>query len=461
MRLNSLAFRLFATAAAWVALVLPLAGFLIASLHRQEAEDSFNRRVQLLLTVVQADSLDHAGVEPGAPRDVGEPLFEILHSGWYWQISPIDGGGGRTLVSTSLASSNLTLPSEMKAKVDARGIRWADVKGPLGERLRVAEQHQRFADAATTREYSFAVAGRVGELDRAVTSFRYRLATALALTGIGLVAVTLFQVRFGLLPLRQIERGLAAIRSGDAAKLEGDLPAEIEPLQHELNALIQSNQDIIERARTQVGNLAHALKTPLAVITNEAREDKGPFAQKVAEQARTMHQQITYYLDRARVAARAGTIGRVTEVRPAMEPLVRALTRIHRDKEIAIELECPDQIRFQGEKQDLEEMVGVLLDNACKWGSRTVKVAVVPAAEGAPRSGPRLMRITIDDDGPGLTADQRAKLGKRGVRLDETKPGTGLGLSIVIDFAQSYRGRFELAQSPLGGVRAQLDLPQA
>lgn len=445
----------------WALLALPLAGFLIAKLHRQEAEESFNRRILLLLTVVQADSLDHAGLEPGTPKDVGEPLFEIVHSGWYWQIRPIDGGPGRQLVSNSLASSSLKLPSELGAKPDAKAIRWGDSVGPLGERVRIAEQHQRYADVGHPRDYSFAVAGRLGELDRVVASFRNRLSVALTLTGLGLLAVTLFQVRFGLLPLRRIERGLAAIRSGDAAKLEGELPVEIEPLQTELNALIQSNQDIIDRARTQVGNLAHALKTPLSVITNEARDENSPFGQKVAEQARTMHEQVNYYLDRARVAARAGAIGRVSEVKPVLEALVRALERIYRDKGLKIALECPEGVRFQGEKQDLEEMAGILLDNACKWGRARVQLNVTPSPNPTGKPGPRLMNITIDDDGAGLSQEQRAKLGKRGVRLDETKPGTGIGLSIVVDFAQSYRGRFTLEQSPTGGLRARLELPQA
>lgn len=461
MRLNSLAFRLFATAAVWAVIALPLAGFLIARLHKQEAEESFNRRILLLLTVVQADSLDHAGLEPGKPRDVGEPLFEIVHSGWYWQIRQLGEGVDKQLVSNSLASSSLKLPSEVGAKPDAKSIRWTDALGPLGERIRIAEQQQTYSDVGHPRNYAFAVAGRLGELDRAVSSFRNRLTVALTLTGLGLLAVTLFQVRFGLLPLRQIEKGLAAIRSGDATKLEGELPVEIEPLQVELNALIQSNQEIIDRARTQVGNLAHALKTPLAVITNEARDEKSPFGEKVAEQARTMHEQVNYYLDRARVAARAGTIGRVTEVKPVLEALVRVLERIYRDKGVRIGLDCPNGIRFQGEKQDLEEMVGVLLDNACKWCRQSVQLVVIPSSDPTGKPAPRLLTIAIDDDGAGLDAEQRAKLGKRGVRLDEAKPGTGIGLSIVVDFAQSYRGRFALEQSPNGGLRARLDLPQA
>jgi signal transduction histidine kinase len=274
------------------------------------------------------------------------------------------------------------------------------------------------------------------------------------------VIATLFQVRFGLLPLQRIEKGLAAIRSGDATRLEGTLPAEIEPLQSELNALIQSNQDIVDRARTQVGNLAHALKTPLAVITNEARDDKGPFGQKVVEQAELMRDQINLYLERARMAARTGVIGRATEVRPVIEPIVRALERINRDREIKIDLQCPPDAKFQGEKQDLEEMAGNLLDNACKWARSRVRLVITLEPGPEPRSGRRLV-LAVADDGPGLPPEQRAKLGKRGLRLDETKPGSGLGLSIVTDLAGQYRGQLVLGDSDLGGLEARLDLPAA
>ena len=458
MRLNSLAFRLFATSAAWTLLVLPLAGILIFSLYRQEAEDSFDRRISVLLTVVVADSIDHGGNEPGNPRDVGEPLFEIVNSGWYWQITPVLPTSGRRRVSTSLATAALKMPSETSAKPDKQGVRWTSVTGPLGERLRAAEMLYDLADENGNRRYSFIVAARLAEVERNVTSFRNRLAIALALAGLGLVIATLFQVRFGLLPLRKIEKGLAAIRSGNAARLEDNLPAEIEPLQYELNALIQSNQDIIERARTQVGNLAHALKTPLAVITNEARDDKSAFAAKVAEQANLMRDQVNHYLDRARMAARAGAIGRAAEVRPVLEPLVRALERIYREKEVRITLECPAGVSFQGEKQDLEEMLGNLADNACKWARQNVYLTVQEAAPEA-RGGPKRVRITLEDDGPGLSAEQIGKIGKRGMRLDESKPGSGLGLSIVTDLAQSYRGRLELAPSSRGGLSAMLDLP--
>jgi len=294
-----------------------------------------------------------------------------------------------------------------------------------------------------------------------VHQFRARLFVALSLAGLGLLAVTLIQIRFGLAPLRRVERGLAAIRSGDARELKGDLPVEIEPLQTELNALLRSNDEIIDRARTQVGNLAHALKTPLAVITNEAHDTSSDFAVKVAEQAQIMRDQVSHYLDRARMAARANVIGRATPVQPVAESLVRALERINRDKGVSISCEVGRDLRFQGEKQDLEEMLGNLLDNACKWCRGRVVLTVMAAASTARGGGARRLEITVEDDGVGLSEPQRARIGKRGLRLDENMPGSGLGLSIVSDFATSYRGSMALEASPLGGLLVRLELPAA
>jgi signal transduction histidine kinase len=282
---------------------------------------------------------------------------------------------------------------------------------------------------------------------------------ALGLAGLVLVAATIFQVRFVLQPLHVIEKRLSAVRSGRAEKLEGEFPAEVQPLQTELNALIKSNQEIIERARTQVGNLAHALKTPLAVIVNEAREDKTP-SSKVAEQAQIMADQVNYYLDRARMAARVGVIGRQTEVAVVAEGIVRALQRIYAERHLELSVDIPASARFQGERQDLEEMLGNLLDNACKWAATRVILKV--DVQLVPQINPSaLLHICVDDDGPGLTPEQRAQGIARGRKLDEGKPGSGLGLSIVADLAQSYRGQFKLEQGILGGLSARLELPAA
>ena len=458
MRLNSLAFRLLATAVVSTMLVLPIAGLIIDSVYRQEVRDSFDERLQQLLTIVHADSIDSADGVPDTPGQIGEPLFYITHSGWYWQIKPLNGAPGQSQVSPSLATSVLPSPYEAAVKPDIQGTRWMDTNGPNDQRVRIAEAIYTSGDDETGPKYSIIVAGPLDWLDARVSGFARQLAIALTLAGIALVAVTLVQVRFGLLPLRAIERGLSAIRSGQAAQLDEHLPAEIEPLQKQLNAQLQSNQDIIDRARTQVGNLAHALKTPLAVIVNEAREDKSAFAQKVAEQARTMRDQISHYLDRARMASSAGSVVRVTEVLPVTEALQRALERIYRDKGVAITVKCPEQARFQGERHDLEEMLGNLLDNACKWAHSRVYLTVT-AKQPESRTAPPRLAIAVEDDGPGLTEAERKQIGKRGLRLDETKPGSGLGLSIVRDLANSYRGRLRLEASSQGGLNAILDLP--
>ena len=458
MRFNSLALRLFATSAAWTLVVLPLAGYLIYSLYRDDVQLSFDAQLKKLLTALAVDSMNTNGSEPVSPQNLYEPLFEVTHSGWYWQIQPIDGVPGRTLVSPSLASEQLASPYAKKFPADDTGTRWSNVPGPAGETIRILEVIDAPGHDPAKTKYSVIVAGPLDWLEASNARFRNKLAVALALAGLGLLTVTLFQVRFGLLPLRRIEEGLAGIRSGTATELDDQLPAEIEPLQAELNALIKSNQDIVDRARTQVGNLAHALKTPLAVITNEAREDKSAFGGKVAEQAQIMRDQVSHYLDRARMAARAGTIGRVTPVEATVEPLVRALERIHRDKGIAITMTVTAGAKFQGEKHDLEEMLGNLLDNACKWGRANVYLTVASEGPDA-RSKQRWLRLTVEDDGPGLTDEQRARIGKRGMRLDETKPGSGLGLSIVSDLATSYRGAMALSASQHGGLKVELELP--
>lgn len=463
MKLNSLAFRLFATAAAWTMIVLPLAGIIIYNMYRTDVEGAFDRRIGFILTVILSESIDAGGNEPGDPKTSGEPLFDVTHSGWYWQITPLDASPekpGRRLVSASLASETLATIADTTTPLDDQERRWGYVTGPLGQRLRVAERIYIFGEGEQAGRYLVAVAGTIAETEYSLAQFRTRLSMALALAGLGLIAVTLFQVRFGLHPLQKVEQGLAAIRSGDATRLDGALPVEIVSLQQELNALLKSNEDVIERARREVGNLAHGLKTPLAVLVNEARDDSGPLGAKVSEQVTIMRDQVNHYLDRARIAARTGVIGRITEVKGVAEAITRALARIHRDKDLLFEVECPENPNFQGERQDLEEMLGNLLDNASKWSHGQVRLTanLLPAD---PALKARQLEIVVEDDGPGLTPEQLTQPIQRGRRLDETKPGSGLGQSIVADLAHSYKGTFTLAKSELGGLKATLRLPAA
>jgi signal transduction histidine kinase len=470
MKANSLALRLFVTAAAWVLVVLPIAGWIIYTNHRIQVEETFNDQIDRFLPTVIDIAEEKGARGPVAPSDQVKSFRKAsAHAAWdlVWQFKPLDGKPldgkpAEIMRARPLGDKTLPLPREHGIEPQEDETYWADLPDADGQLMRVRETIHQFGAGPDAQRYSVAVAGRLDDLKATVAAFRSQLIYSLALAGVGLLAATLFQVRFGLFPLTRMERALADIRSGKATRLEGDLPSEIKPLQNEINALLKSNQEIVERARTHVGNLAHALKTPLAVLINEARRDPSPLAQKVSEQADTMTGQVNLYLDRARMAARIGVIGRVTEVGPVAESLVRALDRLYRDKELAYSLDCPDDVRFLGERQDLEEMLGNLLDNASKWARSRVHVAAAakPADQGN-GAGPGWLEIRVEDDGPGLTPEQLAEPITRGRRLDETKPGSGLGHSIVSDLVYSYNGRFELTRADGGGLSARLTLPLA
>jgi len=438
-------------------LALPVVGFILYYNYNQNIISNFERSIRLHVISIRAQNIDKK--TPAKPEYLLESGFSFPNSGWYWQIQPVVKSEGIRLVSMSLADGWLPSPADKAISEIEPGLRKMDAIAPDGQLVRLFEQIGPLGGESGAPQYSFIVAGPLDLEYEKIASFAWELTMALGLAALGLLIATFLQIHFGLFPLRAIKAGLSRVRSGQAEKLEGKFPAEIEPLQAELNALIDANQDIIERARTKVGNLAHALKTPLAVIINEAGDERTAFAQKVAEQARVMRLQITYYLDRAYVAARVGTVGRVCDVHAVTEPLKRALERIYRDKNVRITLQGSKGARFSGEQHDLEEILGNLLDNACKWCVRDVRLRISRRAAGEGNAA--ILEFLIEDDGPGLTAEERNKIGKRGARLDETIPGTGLGLSIVNDLATSYRGTFTLSDSELGGLQVCVTLPAA
>jgi signal transduction histidine kinase len=385
---------------------------------------------------------------------LGEPLFELPLSGWYWQVTRLDRAKPEVISSRSLWDRGLPHLDDQHVAPDLDGIRKSYVQGPEEQRLRLVE---RDVDLGQDGRFLVAVGGDAAELDDEILAFNGAIAMTFVMLAAVLLLTTLFQVRFGLAPLKRISRGLAAIRSGKAEKLEGSFPVEIEPLARETNALIDANREIVERARTHVGNLAHALKTPLSVIMNEAaaRSDD-PLAGKVKEQAGIMREQVTRHLERARIAARVAVVGTLTDVAPVVQALARTMEKTHHDKRLAIDVDVPEEARFRGERQDLEEMVGNLVDNACKWASARVAIEVL---REQPAPGRNVVRVVVDDDGPGLTPSERDQVAKRGRRLDETKPGSGLGLSIVVELAGLYGGALHLGTAPIGGLRAELTLP--
>jgi signal transduction histidine kinase len=455
MRTDSLAFRLIAAASLWALVALLAAGFIITSLYRESVERNFDERLNVYLKTLVGTLAAQNPQNLTDPGNLGDQRFELPYSGWYWQVRRQNGG---LVVLTSRSLFNDTLdPAKVTGPRDIDGATGGALVGPDNQSLRVLT---RSVELGSGNAYDVMVTGNAGDMAGDIARFRRSVILTLLVFGLGLVLATTAQIRWGLSPLDRLRRGLADLRSGREARIEGRFPAEIEPLTKELNALLASNQEIIDRARTQVGNLAHALKTPLSVITNEARANRGPFAEKVAEQAETMRVQVNHYLDRARIAARSKVIGAITDVEPAVARLVRAMGRIHEDRHVALAARVADGARFRGEQQDLEEIVGNLLDNACKWARARVTIDV--AREGGAGEGEagRLV-MTIDDDGPGLAEGERQEATRRGRRLDETKPGSGLGLSIVTELIALYGGTFVLDKAPAGGLRAIVTLPAA
>jgi signal transduction histidine kinase len=443
MRRNSLAFRLVASAAVWCALWLSAGGYALSTLFGSTVERNFDARLEVLLEGLVAGSELGADGVLQLRLQLGEPRFEQPLSGWYWQIGEDD-----RVIRRSPSLWDATLPAPAVA---VRSATAGDVAGPDGQPLRLLVRPIILPGADAPLLY--AVAGDRREIQADRQRFNRLLTFALGVLFAGVIGAVLVQVRFGLEPLRRMGRALSGIRAGEATRLEGEFAAEIQPLAAELNALLDHNEALVERARTHVGNLAHGLKTPLSVLTNEVRRSHGPLADLVARQVALMRQQVDHHLARARAIATGTILGARTEILPVLEDLRRTLGRIYADKALAIELACAPDLAFRGARQDLEEMLGNLLDNACKWANARVAVGVEP-------DGGQL-QVKVEDDGPGLPPARRAEVLERGRRLDEQVPGTGLGLAIAADLAQLYRGRLVLEEAADGGLCALLTLPAA
>jgi signal transduction histidine kinase len=455
MRANSLALRLFIWACGWTVVILIVTGIALSTLYRHAVERSFDRRLDVYLRTLVADV---ASPEEGAdkyPQSIGEPLFELPLSGWYWQVTRLDTKTPEVHSSRSLWDSNLPRLLDANSAAGSE-YRQGYAQGPEDQDLRMVERN---VDLGSDGRYLIAVAGDASEIDDETHSFDRAIGFTFAALTVALLLTTALQVRFGLAPLTRISQSLAAIRSGRAERLEGEFPVEIASLARETNALIDANREIVERARTHVGNLAHALKTPLSVLVNEAAaRGNDPLAHKVLEQTDIMRDQVARQLERARLAARSTVIGTLIDVPPVVTALARTMEKLHHARDIAIDIDVPEHARFRGEQQDLEEMIGNLVDNGCKWALSRVAIEVMAEQPLANDAKPRV-RIIVDDDGPGLAPAERERVAQRGQRLDETKPGSGLGLSIVVELAGLYGGVLTLGTAPIGGLRAELALP--
>ena len=455
-RLNSLAARLIAAAAVWTLLGLLVGGYALSGNFRASVESDFDSSLK-----TELDDMI-AAAEPDAQGDVSlqgrfaDPRFERVYSGWYWQIAP-EGPAGPSLKDAQISRSLFDRTIKITDSRNAAGVTWGHAEGPDNQSLRFVSRRIEFPVSATpqkndVRAYTFLVAADVTVVESEVARFNGTLVWSFALLGLGLIGAIFFQVQIGLLPLRRVSEGLARIRAGSARRLDGDFPLEIAPLAGELNSLIEHSAEVVGRARTHVSNLAHFLKTPLTVLANEAGAHPGPLADAVLRQVTTMRRQVDHYLSRARAAGSLDVLGNRTPVKPVLDDLSRVLKRIHVERALSITVDCPPALAFRGERQDLEEMAGNLIDNACKWAHGRVAVS-------ARRVSGTSFLLTIDDDGEGLSPEERTQVGERGERLDQSVPGSGLGLAIVRDIAKLYGGSLTLDSGPLGGLEVRLGLP--
>ncbi len=449
--MRSLAIRVVTLSTLWVILALVVVATLISTLYGDAARNNFERLLTAhLFSLVGAVSISPDGTLQGRP-ELGELRYSSPLSGWYWAVDPVSSNINGKLQSLSSVGRVVPEMPISQAPFDSSFMRSYTLPGLNGEELYIVETEVVLDNE--NRVARFRVMGNLSEVMSEIADFRGKLSLYLAIFGIGSVLINAAVILFGLRPLDKVRRALADIREGRSPKLDTALPIEIAPLAIELNALIENNRRIVERSRTQVGNLAHSLKTPLSVLTNEARAIGGDQGRIVQEQSESMQVQIQHYLQRARIAAQRDSVVFRTPVMPVLERMQRVTAKLNPSFSVTFDNLLPEAV-FAGEKEDLEEIVGNLVENAGKWGRKRMKISLRPVA-----TAQRQFEIIIEDDGPGLASDKIEAALKRGNRVDETKPGTGLGLAIVQDTVREYGGALDLGKSNLGGLQVRVVLP--
>ncbi len=452
LRLDSLALRVVAFSTVWALIALVVVGTLLSTFFRQATEQGFQSLLSAhLFNLVGSVGVSETGSLQGTPN-LGDIRFTIANSGWYWAVEPVTDQLRGSLESPSMVETVPVLPVA-DLPFDANYQRNYVLEAPNGDLIEVLETE--FVLDEADRVARFRVIGNRSELEDDIAAFSRQLYTYLAIFGFGMIAINAGAILVALRPLGRVSSALADIRAGSARNLDGKFPAEIAPLAAETNALIESNRRIIERSRTQVGNLAHSLKTPLAVLMNEGRALGGEKGRLIDQQAGAMQQQIEHYLQRARMAAQRDTVVFRTEVSSTLARMLRVMTKLN--PSTTLDAAIDQKLVFAGEKEDLEEIAGNLLENAFKWAKSRVTVTVRPFSNDTTPC----LELAIEDDGPGIPEEQAREALRRGKRLDETKPGTGLGLAIVADLAKEYGGTLLLERSTLGGLRAIVRLPRA
>lgn len=458
---RSLRWRLLAATVVALSLALLLAGWILSGLFRQHVLEQFRGGLQRQLDQLTSQvELDAAGQPTIDVHKLSDPRWTQPYSGLYWQIDRVRADQSTevaVLRSRSLWDQVLHAPND---QLHHGVVHAHELNGPNGEPALLLERLVRHPQAPSA-SWRLMVAGNLAGTHGAVRHFAGVLAASLGVLLLLLVAAAWAQVTVGLRPLRTLQLGLRAVQQAHTTRLEGQFPTELQPLVDDFNHVLAQNQAVVERSRTHAGNLAHALKTPLSVLQQAAAQclpDSAltELAQLVQEQTLIAQRQIDWHLAHARASAVQRLPGQRTEIQPTVLGLVRVMKRVHAARELVFETTLPPQaLYFAGEAQDLHEILGNLLDNACKWAHHTVTLQAERLAESTPPT----LRVIIADDGPGLDPTQIQQVMARGVRLDESVRGSGLGLAIAKDLIEMYGGSLELQRQAKGGLQAQVLLP--
>lgn len=439
---KSITIRIVATSIIWIVLALLITTLTLGGLYRDHIEGHFDAHVLSHVEELMAAVETSSGGElqmVGQPMD---PRFYQLNSGWYWEVRRAGEPLGK---SASLGDTQLDL-RQLKMG-ESRDVQM--VYGPQGEELRAQITEVTFPNGAGS--LTFVATAPDMQIAEDVSDFTTHIVTSFIVLGFGLTLAVIIQVKVAMKPLKAIRSEISNVKTGKAKRLSQDFPHDIQPLVNELNFLLDHNELLLKRARNQLGDLAHAVKNPLTVIRNEARTLATEQGQLILDQSHVMASSIDHCLSRARISGKEDMFGYRTPVKGVVEDLAFAVQRIYHERGIEIKLSDLSDCCFRGDMQDLEEMAGNLIDNACKWAETQVVVMCETDNE-------RLL-IVVEDDGPGISEKDLKIVMNRGQKLDESKPGHGQGLGIVNDIVSLYGGSLTLDKSSFGGLRARLDLP--
>ncbi len=448
----SLRARLSLISALAIIATLLAANSVLTKLFEQQATTQFQSLLRSHLDQLTAAVSVSSKGQLMLREPTGDPRWVKPYSGLYWQIT-----GPESIVPGGVQRSRSLWDYKLDPQIDLLhdgAVHIHDLSGPNQQTLMAAERSVAIDELAAGARVRVIVASDTSDLRLAIVEFNQSVFQYLGILGFVLLALLGVQLTVGLSPLKVLNRSLARLRKGETESLEGVFPAEIQPLAENFNAVLSEQRRNVERARTLAGNLAHAVKTPLAVMINAA-ENEAATLQSLKEAIKTngllAQDQINWHLKRARMAAGFTAHTGPIPVRPAIESIVAVMRRAHADKQLSIAFDVPDRLVFWGEREDLLEMLGNIIENACKWASKRVQISF---SQEPPR-----LALVVQDDGPGVAAEQRADILRRGVRGDERVPGSGLGLAIVSELVTLYKGELALEQSQWGGLAVRLQLP--